>query len=100
VAKAPFPYDLRGYLITYITWDNLLHSGVIILIKFHITRYVNMPGGLVLVSIGMGFVCIINKHNIKGFRTNLPILSFLFLIKRLHSKTRNYNVWLIPHDKS
>jgi hypothetical protein len=80
------PYDLRRFFIAYITWKNLLLLGAIILIEVHLTRYFNTPGGLVVVSIGMGFVRTTNKNTLNSSRYEFTKLFFLVLDEALATK--------------
>ena len=72
------PYDLRRFTITYITWNNLLHLVANILIEYHVTRYFNTSGGLVVVSIGVGIVRITNKNTLDG--SSFEFTEPLFLV--------------------
>jgi hypothetical protein len=56
--------DLRRFFITYITWNNLLHLGAIKFLEYHVTRYFNASGGYVVVSVGVGIVCIANENTL------------------------------------
>jgi hypothetical protein len=56
--------DIQRFFITYITWNNLLLLGANKFLKYHITRYFNTSGGLVVVSIGVGIIRIANKNTL------------------------------------
>jgi hypothetical protein len=60
--------NLGRLSITYITWNNLLCLGPIILEELHITRYFNITNGLVVVSIGVRVIRITNNNTLDGSR--------------------------------
>jgi hypothetical protein len=42
--------DLRRFSIAYITWNNVLLLEAIKFLEYHVTRYFNISGGLVVIS--------------------------------------------------
>src|SRR5664279_2194809 len=93
-------YDLRRISITYITWNNLLHLGAIILIELHVTRFVNLSGGLVVESIGVGIGSISNKNTLNSSRFKFTEPLSLVLDEALAPEdTEVLDVGLIPGEK-
>jgi hypothetical protein len=82
--------DLGRLSITYITWNNLLRLGAIILEELHITRYFNITIGLVAVSIGSKVFRITIKISYVDLVSNLLSIYFFFLTMNFHPKTRKY----------
>ena len=75
--------NLRRISITYITWNNFLHLGAIILFELHITRFFNPSSGLVVESIGVGIQCISNKDTLNCSRFEFTEPLFLVLDEAL-----------------
>ena len=100
MANAHWLYDLRRISITYITWNNLLHLGAIILIELHVTRFFNPYGGLVVESIGVGIRSISNKNTLNSSRFKFTEPLSLVLDEALAPEdTEVLDVGLIPGEK-
>jgi hypothetical protein len=73
--------------------------GAIKFLEYHITRYFNTPGRLVVVSIGVGIIRIANENTINCFRLEFTKSLLSVLDEALAPEyTEVVDIWLVPGE--
>jgi hypothetical protein len=78
----------------------LLLLGAIKFLKYHVRRYFNISGGLVVESIGVGIIRITNEITLNSSRLKFTKPLLFILDEALASEdTEVGDVWLVPGEE-